>query len=41
MALEPYHSNAGRFKFINYDAIIELYENASKVNKLEHEIFTF
>jgi hypothetical protein len=37
--LEPYNRNLTNFKFINYDDIIELYENASKVNKIESKIF--
>lgn len=39
--LEPYLSNSDRFKFANYDEITQLYENASRVNKLESEIFRF
>ncbi len=39
--LEPYLSNQNRFKFINYDEIIELYENAERVNRLESKIFKF
>lgn len=39
--LEPYLSNQERFKFINYDEIIELYDNAERVNKLESRIFKF
>jgi len=37
--LEPYNRNIDSFKFINYDDIIALYENAEKVNKLEMKIF--
>jgi hypothetical protein len=37
--LEPYNRNIDNFKFINYDDIIALYENAEKVNKLETKIF--
>jgi hypothetical protein len=37
--LEPYNRNIDNFKFINYDDIIALYENAGKVNKLETRIF--
>jgi hypothetical protein len=37
--LEPYNRNIDKFKFINYDDIINLYENAEKVNKLENKIF--
>ncbi len=37
--LEPYHSNKDKFKFINYDEIISLYENAERVNQLERKIF--
>ena len=37
--LEPYNRNIDCFKFINYDDIILLYENAEKVNKLETKIF--
>jgi hypothetical protein len=37
--LEPYRNNIDRFKFINYDDIIELYDNAAKVNKIESKIF--
>lgn len=39
LSLEPYNSNSSKFKFINYDTIIELYENASRVNKIESNIF--
>ena len=39
MRLETYRENNERFKFINYDEIIELYDNASKVNKIEGKIF--
>ena len=37
--LEPYKQNVEKFKFINYEQIIELYDNAFKVNKIEREIF--
>jgi hypothetical protein len=37
--LEPYNRNIDNFKFINYDDMISLYENAEKVNKLETKIF--
>ncbi len=37
--LETYQINKNRFKFINYDEIIELYENSSKLNKIESKIF--
>jgi len=37
--LESYKESIDRFKFINYDEIIELYDNASKVNKIESKIF--
>jgi len=39
MNLESYKESTERFKFINYDEIIELYENASQVNKIESKIF--
>jgi len=39
LKLESYNLNNNRFKFINYDEIVELYENASKVNKIESKIF--
>lgn len=39
MNLESYRESNERFKFINYEEIIELYENASRVNKLEGKIF--
>lgn len=39
--LEPYFSNKNKFNFANYDDIIELYDNASKVKKLESKIFQF
>ena len=39
MNLESYKESSDRFKFINYDEIIELYDNASKVNKIEGKIF--
>jgi hypothetical protein len=37
--LEPYNRNISSFKFINYNDIMELYENAEKVNELENKIF--
>jgi hypothetical protein len=39
LKLEAYKESSNRFKFINYDEIIELYENTSKVNKIEWKIF--
>lgn len=39
MNLETYRESNHRFKFINYDEIIDLYENASRVNKIEGKIF--
>jgi hypothetical protein len=39
--LEPYHCVSGKFKFANYDEMIELYSNASKANKIESKIFQF
>ncbi len=39
LSLEAYKESSNRFKFINYDEIIELYENASRVNKIEGKIF--
>lgn len=39
MNLESYKESTERFKFINYDEIIELYENAAQVNKIESKIF--
>lgn len=39
MNLETYRENIDRFRFINYDEIIALYENASRVNKIESKIF--
>lgn len=37
--LESYKESIDRFKFINYDEIIELYDNAARVNKIESKIF--
>jgi hypothetical protein len=37
--LEPYNHNIDNFKFVNYDDIIALYENAARVNKLENKLF--
>jgi len=37
--LEAYQNNQDRFKFINYEQITELYENAMQVNKIESIIF--
>lgn len=39
MNLETYRESNDRFRFINYDEIIELYDNASRVNKIENKIF--
>jgi len=39
MNLESYKESSERFKFINYDEITELYDNASRVNKIESKIF--
>ncbi len=39
MNFESYRESNEKFKFINYDEIIELYENASRVNKIESKIF--
>jgi len=39
MELEAYQENSDRFKFVNYDKIINLYENALNVNKIENEMF--
>ncbi len=39
MNLESYRESNDRFKFINYDEIVELYDNASRVNKIESKIF--
>lgn len=39
--LAPYNSNAEKFKFVNYNQIIKLYENTVKTNKMEGEIFSF
>ncbi len=39
LSLETYKESSNRFKFINYDEILELYENASRVNKIEGKIF--
>lgn len=39
MKLETYRESNNRFKFINYDEIVDLYENASRVNKIESKIF--
>jgi len=39
--LEPYLSNSDKFKFVNYDEMVELYNNASKTNSLESKIFQF
>lgn len=40
MNLESYRLSNDRFKFINYDEILELYDNSSKVNKIESKIFS-
>jgi len=37
--LEAYQDDRDRFKFINYEQIIDLYENAMRVNKIESIIF--
>jgi hypothetical protein len=37
--LEPYNKNSDNFKFINYDDMIALYENAKNVNAIESKIF--
>ena len=37
--LESYGENIDRFKFINYEQIIEFYENESRANKIGNEIF--
>ena len=37
--LERYNDNIERFKFINYDEIIELYDNANRVNAIEAKFF--
>jgi len=37
--LEAYQNDKERFKFINYEQITELYENAMRVNKIESIIF--
>lgn len=39
LSLETYSHNNERFKFVNYEEITELYENAARVNKLESKIF--
>lgn len=39
LGLAPYNINKERFSFINYDEITELYENVSRVNKLESKLF--
>jgi len=39
VSLEPYNNNIDKFKFINYDDIIALYENAKMVNVLETKLF--
>ena len=39
MNLETYQESNDRFKFINYDEIIELYDNALRVNEIESKIF--
>lgn len=39
VSLEPYHTNSAKFTFVNYDSIIELYENTSRVKKIESGIF--
>ncbi|MDR3245100.1 MAG: hypothetical protein LBT50_01545 [Prevotellaceae bacterium] len=39
MNLETYRESNERFKFINYDEIIDLYDNASRINKIESKIF--
>lgn len=37
--LEPYRGNMDKFKFVNFDEIIDLYENVARVNKIESKIF--
>ena len=37
--LERYNDNIERFKFISYDEIIELYDNANRVNAIEAKFF--
>lgn len=39
--LAPYNENSDKFQFVNYDEIIELYENTVKTNRLESTIFNF
>ena len=39
LSLAPYNINKERFSFINYDEITDLYENVSKVYKLESKLF--
>lgn len=39
LSLEPYNKNFAKFKFINYESIIELYENVSRVHKIEKNLF--
>ncbi len=37
--LEIYQAQKERFKFINYDDMIELYESALRKNRLETKLF--
>ena len=39
ITLERYNENINRFKFINYEEIISLYESISNANKIENKIF--
>ena len=41
LRLAPFNDNPDKFRFINYDNIIELHENTVKTNKLESTIFNF
>lgn len=41
IALAPYNANPDKFKFVSYDKIIDLYENATKTMQAEKEIFDF
>ena len=41
IALAPYNASPEKFKFVSYDKIIGLYENAVKTAEAEKEIFDF
>jgi len=39
IGLEAYRENNARFRFVNYDEMVDLYKNADRVNKIEGRIF--